>query len=134
MIRYFVKALVLIPLAIIIVAFAVANRQVVTVSFDPFDHAQPAFSLAMPLYVLILALVIAGVILGGVAAWMRQGKWRGRARQAETQARELRAENDQLKRRDGQGLPGQVLPGQGSPGIRAAVDHAPRLSIPPPAG
>jgi type II secretory pathway pseudopilin PulG len=84
--------------------------------------------------VLILALVIAGVILGGVAAWMRQSKWRGRARQAETQARALQHENAQLKRRDGQGLPGQGLPSQGSPGIRAAVDHAPRLSIPPPAG
>ena len=134
MIRKIVRALVLIPLAIILVSLAVANRQVVTVSFDPFDRVDPAFSLALPLYVLILALVIAGVILGGVAAWMRQGKWRGRARQAETQARALQHENDQLKRRDGQGLPGQGLPSRGSPGIRAGVDHAPRLSIPPPAG
>ena len=124
MIRKIVRALVLIPLAIILISLAVANRQVVTVSFDPFDRVDPAFSLALPLYVLILALVIAGVILGGVAAWMRQGKWRGRARQAETQARALQLENDQLKRRDG------PVP----PGIRATVDHAPRLSIPPPAG
>ena len=73
-----------------------------TVSFDPFDRADPAFSLALPLYVLILALVIAGVIVGGIAAWLRQGKWRWRAPAlAEAQARELRAENDQLKRRDG---------------------------------
>ena len=48
--------------------------------------------MTLPLYVLILALVIVGVILGGVAAWMRQGKWRGRARLAEAQAHELRAE------------------------------------------
>ena len=127
MIRKIVRALVLIPLAIILIALAVANRQVVTVSFDPFDRAEPAFSLALPLYVLILALVIAGVVLGGVAAWMRQGRWRGRARQAETQAHELRLENDQLKRRDGQGLPGQVCrriarnPGRGRP--RPAADH-----------
>jgi uncharacterized integral membrane protein len=134
MIRKIVRALVLIPLAIILVSLAVANRQVVTVSFDPFDRADPAFSLALPLYVLILALVIAGVILGGVAAWMRQSKWRGRARPAETQARALQHENDQLKRRDGQGLPGQGLPSRGSPGIRAGDDHASRLSIPPPAG
>ena len=125
MIRKIVTALVLIPLAIVLIAFAVANRQTVTVSFDPFDQADPAFSLALPLFVLILALVIAGVILGGVAAWMRQGKWRGRARLAEAQARELRAENDQLKRRDGSGA---------APERRPAVDHAPRLSIPPPAG
>ena len=124
MIRKVVKAFVLIPLALILIAFAVANRQTVTVSFDPFDKADPAFSLALPLYVVILALVIAGVIIGGVAAWMRQGKWRGRARLAEGQARELRTENDRLKRRDG----------SGPPGTPPAVDHAPRLSIPPPAG
>ena len=123
MIRKIVKALILVPLAIILIAFAVANRQTVTVSFDPFDKAEPAFALALPLYVLILALVIAGVIVGGIAAWMRQGRWRGRARLAESKARELRAENDQLKRRDGAVLPG----------TRPPPDHAPRLSIPPPA-
>jgi len=123
MMRKIVRALVLIPLAIILIAFAVANRQTVTVSFDPFDKAEPAVSLALPLYVLILALVIAGVVIGGVAAWMRQGKWRGRARVAESQARELRLENDRLKRRDGSARPGAT----------PAVDHAPRLRIPPPA-
>ena len=124
MIQKIVRALVLIPLAIVLVALAVANRQTVTVSFDPFDRVDPAFSVTAPLYVLILALVIAGVIVGGVAAWMRQGQWRWRARRAETQTRELRAENDQLKRRD------TAVP----PGSPAAIDHAPRLSIPPPVG
>ena len=124
MIRKIVKALVLVPLALILIAFAVANRQSVTVSFDPFDKAaDPAVSLALPLYVLILALVIAGVIIGGVAAWMRQGKWRGRARLAESKARELRAENDQLTRREG------MVPSGAPP----SADQVPRLRIPPPA-
>ena len=123
MIQKIVRALILIPLAIVLVSFAVANRQTVTVSFDPFDRVDPAFSVAVPLYVLILALVIAGVIVGGAAAWMRQGKWRGRARLAEGQARELRVENDRLKRRDG----------SAPAGTPPAVDHAPRLRIPPPA-
>ncbi|MPZ36825.1 MAG: DUF1049 domain-containing protein [Rhizobiales bacterium] len=122
--RKIVRALILIPLAIVLVAFAVANRQAVTVSFDPFNPAEPAVSLMLPLYALILALVIAGVILGGAAAWMRQGKWRGRAREAEARARELRTENDQLKRRDG------PAPAKAP----ATVDPATRLSIPPPAG
>jgi hypothetical protein len=124
MMRKIVRALILVPLAIVLIAFAVANRQTVTVSFDPFDKADPALALALPLYVLILALLIAGVIVGGVAAWMGQGKWRGRARAAEAQARELRAENDKLKRRDG-GVPGGARP--------TAVGHAPQLRIPPPA-
>ncbi len=124
MVQKIVRALVLIPLAIVFIAFAVANRQTVLVSFDPFDRTDPAVSIALPLYVLILLLIIAGVIVGGVAAWLRQGRWRGRARTAESQARELRAENDLLKRRDATAPPTAPLP----------VEHAPRLSIPPPAG
>ena len=49
MMRKIVTAFVLVPLAIIIVMFAVANREIITVSFDPFDSARPAFALKMPL-------------------------------------------------------------------------------------
>src|SRR3981189_721874 len=85
MIRKIVTALILLVLALVLIAFAVANRQVVTVSFDPFDQANPALVLSQPVYVLVLALLIAGVVLGGCAAWLRQGKWRARARRAEAQ-------------------------------------------------
>src|SRR5262249_41046467 len=37
MLRRIVSILIVVPLAIVIVAFAVANRQSVTVSFDPFS-------------------------------------------------------------------------------------------------
>jgi uncharacterized integral membrane protein len=127
MIRKVVTALILIPLAVVIIAFAVANRQTIVVSFDPFDHADPALAFSLPLYVLILVLVIGGVIVGGIAAWLRQGKWRWRARRAESQARELKAENERLKRRDG-------VPGTPAGSLALPAEHAPRLSIPPPAG
>jgi uncharacterized integral membrane protein len=124
MVRKIVTALILVPLAIIVVALAVANRQSVTVSFDPFDQAHPAFARSLPLFALILLLVIGGVVVGGVAAWLRQSKWRRAARQAQAQARELRAEVDQLKRRMGPVEVGsQPLP----------ADYTPRLTIPPPA-
>jgi len=88
--RKFLAYLVLIPLAIIIVMFAVANREVINVSFDPFDPAHPAYSLKLPLYALIFALVAIGVVVGGIAAWLRQSRWRLRARRGEAEARELR--------------------------------------------
>jgi len=124
MIRKFVTALILVPLAIVAVAFAVANRQTVVVSFDPFDQAHPAFARPVPLYALVLVLVIGGVVLGGVAAWLRQGKWRRAARLAQGEARELRAELDRLKQRSGAGgLHGQPMP----------AEYPLRLTIPPPA-
>ncbi len=124
MIRKIVTALILVPLAIVLVAFAVANRQTVVVSLDPFDQAHPALSVTLPLFALILALVIGGVLVGGVAAWLRQSKWRRAARLAEAEARELRAELDRLRRRSAPSpLPAEPMPGA----------YAPQLTIPPPA-
>jgi uncharacterized integral membrane protein len=123
MIRKFITALILIPLAIVFVAFAVANRQVVTVSLDPLGAAHPAFTVSMPLFALILALAIGGVMVGGAAAWLRQAKWRRAARYHAWQARELRAELDALRRRGG----------AADPAVRSQPDYEARLSIPPPA-
>jgi uncharacterized integral membrane protein len=96
--RKVVAAIILVPLAIVIMAFAVANRQNVTVSLDPFNPDVPAASLTRPLFVVILAVLIFGVIIGGIAAWLRQSQWRRTARRLEREVANLRAENDALKR------------------------------------
>jgi uncharacterized integral membrane protein len=98
MIRKVVTAVILVPLAAIIIAFAVANRQIVTVSFDPFDPAQPAYAAALPLFVLIFVLVIFGVLLGGIVTWLRQARWQWAARRAEKENHELRLQLDLLRR------------------------------------
>ena len=92
--RKFVAIAILVPLAIVIVMFAVANREIITVSFDPFDSVHPALAFKMPLFMLIFALVTVGVLVGGIAAWLKQHKWRTRARIAEAEARDLRARLD----------------------------------------
>jgi uncharacterized integral membrane protein len=99
--RKFVAAAILVPLAIVIVAFAVANRQIVTVSLDPFSSEHPASSLTLPLFALILVLLIVGVVIGGVAAWLRQAKWRRVARRLEREVEGLRGEVASLKRSSG---------------------------------
>ena len=97
-IRKIGKALILAPLALIIVAFAVANRQTIAVSFDPFDATHPAYRVAMPLFILIFLLMIVGVIIGGVAAWLRQARWRRAVSRLEAENRNLRAELHALAR------------------------------------
>ena len=101
MFRKIATWIVLAPLAAVIVAFAVANRQTVTVSFDPFSSASPAYAATLPLFAVILAALILGVIVGGVAAWLRQGKWRRRARQLDGEVRALHEELDGIRRRFG---------------------------------
>jgi uncharacterized integral membrane protein len=90
--RKLVIWLVLVPLGIVILMFAVANRQLVTVSFDPFNSVQPAASLTLPLFVLIFILVIVGVLIGGCGAWMRQARYRRTARMLEGEVAGLRRE------------------------------------------
>jgi uncharacterized integral membrane protein len=101
MIRKIFTALVVVPLGIVVVALAVVNRQPVTISFDPFSAAAPVLEATVPLYGLVLLIAIAGVVIGGAAAWLRQGKWRRSARRLDAEVRNLRAENDVLKRRLG---------------------------------
>ena len=95
--RKFFTALIVIPLALILVVFAVANRHFVTVSFDPFNSVNPAVSASMPLFVLIIVVAILGVIAGGCATWFGQRRWRRAARAHEADARTVRAELAELR-------------------------------------
>jgi uncharacterized membrane protein YidH (DUF202 family) len=124
MIRRIVTTLVLVPLAIVLIAFAVANRQTVLVSLDPFDQINPALSVSLPLFGLVLIVIIAAVIVGGIAAWLRQAKWRRAARLAQEQVQALQAQIDTLELE-------RTAPEQPAPVMR--THQAPRLRIPPPA-
>ena len=101
MFRKIVTAVIIVPLAVVIVAFAVANRQTVTVSFDPFSAASPAYAATLPLFAVIFAVLIFGVLVGGIAAWLRQGKWRRTARRLDGEVRTLHQEMDAVRRRYG---------------------------------
>jgi uncharacterized integral membrane protein len=91
--RKFLTGLVLIPLGLIFIVFAVANRHLVTVSFDPFGSGDTAFDLPpTPLFAIIITAVIVGVVAGGSATWFRQRRWRRAARQHEADARQARAQ------------------------------------------
>ena len=91
MLRKLVAAFILVPLAVILIAFAVANRHGVTVSFDPFNAGAPAASLTLPLFALVIVLLIIGVVIGGSASWLRHGRWRRAARRLEREVKELNA-------------------------------------------
>ena len=78
----FLKLLIIAPIAILFLIFAFANRQFVTVSFDPFDPGNnPAYSLEAPLFILLILSMMLGVLMGGVAVWFGQGKHRRSARE-----------------------------------------------------
>ncbi|SRR6266540_764800 len=97
MIRKILAWLIVVPLGLILVVFAVANRHPVTVSFDPFGSDAPALSATLPLFLVILVSSLVGVIAGGVGTWLNQGRWRRTARRLGADARALRIERKALK-------------------------------------
>jgi len=111
--RKFFTALVVIPLGIFFVIFAVANRHLVTVSFDPFNSATPTVAVTLPLFVVIIAVAMLGVLAGGLATWFRQGRFRRAARQHEAEVREIRTQLADLRRQTGREQRFAALPQRG---------------------
>jgi hypothetical protein len=109
MLRRLFFLFVLTPLALLIVALAVANHEMVRVSFDPFSATNPAFVTTIQLWILAFILLIAGVVIGGAAAWLAQRKWRRAMRRLELENRGLQAEVISLRRRADLG-PSTTLP------------------------
>jgi uncharacterized integral membrane protein len=91
--KNFLKLIVLTPIAILILAFAVANLHFVTVSFDPFATAEVSgFAITAPLFLILFLAVMIGVLAGGAATWLTQGKHRKAARESRAEAERLRGQ------------------------------------------
>ena len=95
--RKFFTALIVIPLGLLFIVFAVANRHLVTVSFDPFNSINPSVGVTMPLFAVIITVAILGVVAGGSATWLRQRHWRRAARQHEADARQAQVQLADLR-------------------------------------
>ena len=95
--RKFLNIVVWLPLGLIFVVFAVANRHFVTVSFDPFNSHDASLGITLPLFAVIILVAILGVAVGGAATWVRQRHWRRAARRHEAEARRARAELSDLR-------------------------------------
>ena len=93
MLRRIVGWLVLVPLCAVLIVFALANRHMVAINFNPFvtpaDPAMPGYG--VPMFVVIFAVLLVGVVLGGVATWFTQSHHR-------RDERMFRRENERLHR------------------------------------
>lgn len=97
--RRFLTLFVLIPVAIVAVVLSVANRGNVTFSLDPIGAGTTGWAASGPMYVFLFAALALGVVIGGVATWARQGRWRATARAERANAERLRREVEQLRAR-----------------------------------
>lgn len=98
MLRRIVSLLIAFPLGAILVALAVSNRQPVQLVLDPFRPENPALAISLPMYAYLLGALVLGVILGGLATWMGQSRWRRTARTHVQRSARWQAEADRLAR------------------------------------
>ena len=97
MMRKLVGALVLVPLAVLLVALSVVNRKPVTLGLNPFD-ASSGFAIEAPLFLFLLGAFAIGLVVGGLATWLGQGKWRKTARVEAREASAWRRQADRLEK------------------------------------
>lgn len=85
MLNRFLSIAVYIPLAVVLIALAVANRTPVDFTLDPFNPGNPGLTITVPLFVCLFAALALGLVVGSVATWFRQGRYRKLARRREAE-------------------------------------------------
>ncbi len=108
------------PAAIVLIGIALANRHDVRLVLDPFVPEAPAFALSLPFYVFILGTLIAGVILGGIATWFSQARYRKLARVRGSEARRWQSEAERLQRERDLSVDARLKPALAAPDRDAA--------------
>jgi hypothetical protein len=96
--RKLILALVVVPLGVVLIALAVVNRKPQVLILDPFGGAEPSLSLEAPFFLFLLGAFALGLIVGGIASWLNQGKWRRTAREEAREARDWRRQADRLEK------------------------------------
>jgi hypothetical protein len=92
------KAIVLIPVVLAGVGFALANREPASISFDLFEQGVLPYQTApLPLWAILLVAMAFGVVLGGGAVWWSQRRHRRAASRERAVARDLRREVEALR-------------------------------------
>ncbi len=86
------------PLVILVIAFAVANRKAVVLSLDPLHEADPLISLELPLWLLMSLGIFIGLVVGYAACWFAQGKHRRLARERQREVSRLSTALDQARK------------------------------------
>ncbi|SDG25866.1 LapA family protein [Pelagibacterium luteolum] len=91
--------LVLVPLCLVILVFALANRHQVAVNFNPLvgvDATAPG--VGMPLFLVIYAVLFFGISLGGLAVWFTQSGHRREEKRLRRDNEKLRTDLDKARR------------------------------------
>ncbi len=98
MIKRFIGWFILVPICAVMIVFALANRHVVSLHFDPTSSLNPIIAnVDISLFIIIYAMLFIGIILGGTAVWFTQGKHRKTCRKLSKKTKSLEFELNEMK-------------------------------------
>lgn len=109
--------IVTLPVALLVILFALMNRQEVTLSLWPLP-----WDIGAPLFLFTLGAIVFGFLFGALSAYLSGTTTRRKLRAANRALAESQDELAILKRAQGQGTSGQQLP-----------VHRPPTALPPAA-
>jgi uncharacterized integral membrane protein len=95
--------IITIPFTLIVVVFAINNRDPVMVSLWPLPWIAE-----LPLYLVVLGSLLVGFLVGAAIAWLSAGRRRHEARVTAERLRGMSAELTKLKRQQPAGLDGST--------------------------
>lgn len=91
-------------LGALLVMLAVVNRHEARLVLDPFTPKAPGIYVDGQFFIFLFTMLIVGILIGGIATWMTQGKWRRVARVRTQEAMRWKAEAERLTRERDQSL------------------------------
>ncbi|MFV2091448.1 MAG: lipopolysaccharide assembly LapA domain-containing protein [Hyphomicrobiales bacterium] len=87
------------PAVVLIVVLSIANRQPVEFSLDPVSGVDPAFTVAIPLFLLLFGAGFLGLLVGWLVGWNGQRRWRREARKQKREVARLQSQARRAERR-----------------------------------
>lgn len=83
-------AIILVPLTIFLIAFTLANRQLVTLTIDPFQTNYEHLTYQAPLFVWLFIFLGLGVLLSSIIHWLTQYQYRKNLKKHKAELEQLK--------------------------------------------
>lgn len=106
----FIRTVLGFIIAIAAVVFAVMNRQSAEIIWSPIHS-----SIHVPVYLIALAAMACGFVLGGVVVWFNGGKVRSQKRKQKRQIKKLETELEQVQGQNDNDPAAELFPALSGP-------------------
>ncbi|MHC5306227.1 lipopolysaccharide assembly protein LapA domain-containing protein [Bartonella sp. LJL80] len=93
-----ISLIILIPIAIVLIAFIVANRESVALTLNPFQPGAEGLTYHAPFFVWLFVFLALGILIGGATMWLTQHRFRKALKDTQTELQGLKM--DMAKKTD----------------------------------